>query len=245
MSDFFCNHVLAHRSIDPAQHFLAHKIEENLYRQSQALGRSFKNVLLLNAPAGKLDAYFPHAQSYQKVERTALSYDNGTFDLVLDCMSWHWINDLPQALMEVKRIMAPGAVYLSGFLGEKTLTELRQVLLATDMTFFDGAAQRVAPMAQAQTLGELLLACGFEDPILDLQSLEVHYKDLRHLLGDLKIMGERGYLKRQETTMPTLRPSYLRYAQDLYRNLFPANDHGIKTTFDIIYGTMTNSLKEL
>lgn len=230
----FCEKALAQRTIIPDQHFIAQKAAMDMLLQLKAMGRDFSKVLILNDPCGTLHKHFPQAQTYGAVHRSLLPFEGEAFDLVIDCMSWHWINDLPQALMEIKRILSPEGLMLAGFLGEKTLTELRQTFLEQDLKVFQGAAQRIAPMAQAQTLGELMLSCGFKDPILDLKSLSVHYANLRGLLNDMRFMGERGYLYRPEP-LPPLNRFYYQGLEDLYGQRFKTPDGKLPATFDLIY----------
>lgn len=230
----FCTKALARRQIDGDQHFMAVRTAKDMIVQLEAMGRSFQNVLILNDPCGTLQKHFPKATIHKDIDRISLPFGDGSFDLVVDSMSWHWINDLPKALMEIKRILAPQGLMLSGFFGEKTLTELRQAFLEQDLNVFQGAAQRVSPMAQAQTLGELMLSCGFKDPILDLKSISVHYSSLRGLLNDLRVMGERGYLYRSEPLL-SLNRFYYRGLEDIYRQRFKTPDGKLPATFDVIY----------
>ncbi len=55
----------------------------------------------------------------------ALPYPDNTFDVVLSSLALHWVNDLPQCMAEVLRVLKPNGVFLGAMFGGDTLHELR------------------------------------------------------------------------------------------------------------------------
>ena len=91
-----------------------------------------------------------------------LLFADGTFDIATSSLSLHWVNDLPKALREIRRVLKPDGVFI-GASGGSTLEELRQA-----MTKRDGARGRRQParVAHGQCVGhrDLLTAAGFNLP---------------------------------------------------------------------------------
>jgi SAM-dependent methyltransferase len=54
-----------------------------------------------------------------------LPFAEGAFDLVVACLSLHWVNDLPGALVQIRRALAPDGLFLAALPGLPTLGELR------------------------------------------------------------------------------------------------------------------------
>ncbi|HCF16790.1 MAG TPA: SAM-dependent methyltransferase, partial [Rhodospirillum rubrum] len=48
-----------------------------------------------------------------------------SLDLVLSNLSLHWVNDLPGALIQIRRALKPDGLFLGCLLGGETLGELR------------------------------------------------------------------------------------------------------------------------
>jgi NADH dehydrogenase [ubiquinone] 1 alpha subcomplex assembly factor 5 len=55
-----------------------------------------------------------------------LPIQDGSVDLVVSCMSLHWINDLPGTLIQIHRMLKPDGVFLGVMLGGETLNEVSE-----------------------------------------------------------------------------------------------------------------------
>ena len=58
-------------------------------------------------------------------EERSLPFDDASFDAVLSSGSLHWVNDLPGALREVRRVLRPDGVFIGALAGAGTLGELQ------------------------------------------------------------------------------------------------------------------------
>ena len=86
----------------------------------------------------------------------ALPFRDQSLDLVVSGLSLHLVNDLPGALVQVRRALKPDGLFLAALLGGSTLSELRTALLAAEEELEGGASPRVAPFADVRDLGALL-----------------------------------------------------------------------------------------
>ena len=66
--------------------------------------------------------------------------------VIVSALSLHWVNDLPGTLVQIRRILKPDGLFIGVALGGRTLTELRQALLAAEEEARGGAANRVSPL---------------------------------------------------------------------------------------------------
>ncbi len=85
------------------------------------------------------------------LERLPLAAES--FDLIVSLMALHHVNDLPGALIQMRRALRPDGLFLAALAGGETLSELRQSLTMAESEILGGAAPRVAPFADVRALG--------------------------------------------------------------------------------------------
>ena len=122
-------------------------------------------------------------------DEEALPFRDDCFDLVASVLSLHWVNDLPGALIQVRRVLRPDGLALLALFGAGTLSRLRVGLARAEIEE-GGAGARVSPFPDVRTAGGLLQRAGFAMPVVDESTLTVRFADARRLLADLRGMGE-------------------------------------------------------
>lgn len=168
-------------------------------------------------------------------DEEALPFAEHSFDLVISCLALHWVNDLPGALIQIRRALKPDGLFLAAFLGGATLAELRAALLDAETEMEGGASPRVSPFADVRDGGDLLQRAGFALTVANTESLEVSFPDPLALLADLRGMGETNTaLQRRRSFM---RKSTLARALTLYQERHGDSDGRIPATFEIIFLT--------
>ncbi|HEX6102475.1 MAG TPA: methyltransferase domain-containing protein [Alphaproteobacteria bacterium] len=123
-----------------------------------------------------------------------LPFAPGSFDAVLSCLSLHWVNDLPGALIQARQALKPDGLFLAAMLGGSSLGELRQALLEAEIEAAGGASPRISPFAELRDVAGLLQRAGFSMPVADLDEITVTYASPLGLLRDLRGMGEANAL---------------------------------------------------
>ncbi len=161
-----------------------------------------------------------------------LPFAPASFDLVLSALSLHWVNDLPGALVQLRRCLKPDGLLLAALLGGETLRELRGALLQAELEEEGGASPRVSPMADIRDAGLLLQRAGFALPVADLDSLTVTYPDALALLRDLRGMGEGNAVSERRRGFS--RRATLGRAAALYDEQFRQPDGRLPATFQVI-----------
>lgn len=156
-----------------------------------------------------------------------------SLDLAASLLALHAVNDLPGALIQIKRALRPDGLFIACLLGGQSLTELRQSLLAAEVELTGGASPRVAPFADLRDLGGLLQRAGFALPVIDSESVTVRYGDMFGLLRDLRAMGWANALA--ERSRKPLRRSVLLRAAELYAERFSDPDGRLRATFEIVW----------
>lgn len=155
------------------------------------------------------------------------------FDLAVSVLALQHVNDLPGALLQLRRALKPDGLLLAGLLGGSTLTELRQAFLQAESETEGGVSPRVAPFAELRDLGGLLQRAGFALPVVDAETITVRYGDPFSLMRDLRAMGLTNALHDRRRT--PLRRATLMRAAAIYAERFSDPDGRLRATFEILW----------
>jgi SAM-dependent methyltransferase len=201
---------------------------------ASALARSGTDAAVYRLEATEaafVSAHFSGAVGDEEV----LPFGPGSIDLFASTLALQWSNDLPGALVQIRRSLRPGGLFLAALTGGRTLAELREALFTAETELKGGAGLRVTPAADMADLGALLQRTGFARPVADRDVLTVRYDTALHLLRDLRAMGATSALADRERRPPGRR--LFAKASEVYAERFADPDGRIRASFEIIWLT--------
>jgi SAM-dependent methyltransferase len=166
-------------------------------------------------------------------DEEALPFAGNSFDLIVSALSLQWANDLPGALVQIRRALKPDGLFLAALVGGQSLAELRTALTSAEAELTGGASPRVAPFADVRDLGRLLQRAGFALPVTDVEPITVRYASMFALMQDLRAMGATNALS-ERSRVPLRRAVVLR-AAEIYAERFADPDGRVRATFDIVW----------
>ena len=166
-------------------------------------------------------------------DEEALPFRDACVDLVYSNLSLHWVNDLPGALLQIRRALKPDGLFLAAMLGGGTLAELRNSLMEAESETAGGVSPRVSPFAELRDIAGLLQRAGFALPVADRDTIVVTYEGLPQLLADLRGMGETNAICERQRHF-TRRETLMRAATH-YASRFAQADGRIPATFDVVF----------
>jgi SAM-dependent methyltransferase len=173
------------------------------------------------------------AKNFIVADEEALPFAEQSFDLIVSMLSLHAVNDLPGALVQIRRALKPDGLFLAAMFGGDTLTELRASFANAETKIRGGISPRVAPFADIRDLGGLLQRAGFALPVADVERTTLFYRDIGKLFLDLRSIGETNALAaraRSPLTRELLGAVISEYAQH-----FADADRRLPATFEIIF----------
>ncbi len=194
------------------------------------VNRTFKNVAVVTPFPQIWAETFPGARMIP--DDDTLDLTPGGYDLVIHAMCLHWANDPVGQLIQCRRALRPDGLNLSILLGGQTLHELRAVLAQAEAEVAGGLSPRVLPMAELRECGALLQRAGFALPVADALTLNAEYRDIFHLIHDLRANAETNALSAR-LRHPTMRALF-RVAGRLYQDHFGTESGRIRATYEII-----------
>lgn len=165
-------------------------------------------------------------------DEEALPFAAARFDLVVSALSLHWVNDLPGALVQIRRTLKPDGLFLAAMFGAGTLVELRHALVQAEVDEERGAGPRVSPFVEVAEAGALLQRAGFALPVADTDTVEATYADAPALMRELRGMGEANAMLARRKAF-TRRQTMARAAA-LYVERFAAPGGRVRASFEIL-----------
>ncbi|PPQ29652.1 methyltransferase domain-containing protein [Rhodopila globiformis] len=140
-----------------------------------------------------------------------LPFAPASFDLVVCSLSLHWINDLPGALIQLRRALRPGGLLLASLPALGTLAELRGALTEAEDAVMGRVSPRVSPFPELRDCAHLLQRTGFALPVADVEEIRMLYANPLALLTELRAAGESNAIRERARTVPdrTLFPAAL------------------------------------
>ena len=109
----------------------------------------------------------------------------GSAGMVWSNLALQWVGDPRRAFAEISRVLAPGGLVLFSSFGPDTLKELRAAFQGVD------DHTHVHRFIDMHDVGDLLVASGFGDPVMDMEVMTLTYADVKALMRDLKAIGAR------------------------------------------------------
>jgi SAM-dependent methyltransferase len=158
---------------------------------------------------------------------------DGRLDLAVSLLALQTVNDLPGALVQMRRALKDDGLLMAAMVGGETLTELRQSLTIAESEILGGSSPRVAPFVDMRALGGLAQRAGLALPVVDLDRAVVRYPDVFALFADLRTMGATNALHAR--SRKPLRREVLARAAAVYAERFADPDGRLRATFDLVW----------
>ncbi len=218
--------------------FLVLDAAQGIAERIGSINRRFGRALNLNARPETRAIFAPLAKDWIEtapgsVDEESLPFAPESFDLIVSVLSLHAVNDLPGALLQIRRALTPDGLFMAALFGGETLHELREAFAAGESETVGGASPRVAPFADVRDLGGLLQRAGFALPVADVERTTVRYRNFDGLVADLRALGETNVLS--ERSKSVLRKDTLASAIAHYKTHHADAEGRIGATFDLIY----------
>jgi NADH dehydrogenase [ubiquinone] 1 alpha subcomplex assembly factor 5 len=199
-------------------------------------GQKFTDKLL---GSGKIQTLFGMDTAEKLVglnvcaDEEMLPFADQSLDLVINNMGLHSTNDLPGALIQIKRALKPDGLFLAALFGGESLFELRQSLTAAELELKGGVSPRIFPFADKPQMGNLMQRAGYALPVIDSDIVTVTYADMFALLKDLRLMGEGNAIIARDKKYPG--KYFFIKAAEFYQKNFSEPDGRIRASFEIIF----------
>jgi SAM-dependent methyltransferase len=178
--------------------YLAEEVADRL----RDIKREFKDVLVIGPLAEYSSTLVANHQAnltkattnqmlashldYTIILENKLPFAKQSFDLVISAGLLDSENDLPGALIQIRRCLRPDGLFLGSIFGEGNLARLKSALVMAEQ---DRASPHIHPQIDIKSAADLLSRAGFALPVADKDILKVRYSSLSRLIADIRDMG--------------------------------------------------------
>ena len=200
-----------------------------IYPDAQLLGLDFAYSMLQTARGhgAWLRRLFARERvAYLCADMAALPLAAASVDLAWSNLALHCLGDPLPALKEMRRVLRVGGLLMFSCYGPDTLKELKRAFAAGD------SAMHVHDFIDMHDLGDMLSACGYAEPVMDMELITVTYADVDALIKDLRASGQVNALAGRRRGLT---------GKDAYRAMRAAyeelrRDGSLPASFEIVYG---------
>lgn len=157
-----------------------------------------------------------------------LPFPTRSIELLLANLVLPWMR--PDLLFaEARRVLTPTGVIAFSSLGPDTLQELRTAWARADETL------HVHGFFDIQTLGDLAVSAGLEEPVLDVDRVRVSYRELSAVIRDLRACGATNTAAGRRRGL-TGRGRWQRFVDALWHEQGEGRRGRLHLTVELIFG---------
>ena len=154
---------------------------------------------------------------------------SNSIDICIVHLILDYIDDLEAWLSQVHRILKKDGVFISAFLGGKTLYSLRNILYSVDADHFSTVYSRIMPNISLHTITALLYSQRFKNIITDSFILQCVYAKIQTLMNDIATIPRQSYSMSQ-AKVPNMNELYFNDLTMKYKEIYGE----ITTDYEII-----------
>lgn len=148
-------------------------------------------------------------------------------DMIISNLMLQWCNDLTRTFQEFARVLQPNGLLMFATFGPDTLKELHASWAQVDQY------THASTFPDMHHVGDALLQAGLRDPVVDVETITLTYREIRDLLRDLKGIGANNATagrNRGLTGKARLQGFLQAYEQ------FRLPDGSYPATYEVVYG---------
>ncbi len=220
---------------------LSHSIATELAERLEPITREFNRACLVAIDPDPIAAAIRASDKVRNLDivepaaSETLSLKINEYDAIFDILDLHLVNDVPGALVQLRRALVPDGLFLACLFAGQTLNELRQSWLEAEELVTGGVSPRVAPMIDVSEMGALLQRADLALPVVDLDRTIVRYPDTIALIHEIRSLGLSNVMTGR-SRKPVTR-NLLGEAISIYQHKFSDEDGRIRATIEVAWAT--------
>jgi len=195
--------------------FFSQIMAEEIVERLDVVKRSFRRALIIGLPAAGLgkklesrgmkvvladsSARLASALGGVICDDDRLPFADHSFDLIINIGSLDTINDLPGALVLIRRILIPDGLMLAAMFSAESFPILKSVIMGAEG---DRVSAHMHPQIDVRTAGDLVARAGLTLPVADSDHLRLKYSSLQRLIADIRDVGGSNIMAGTLTSIP-------------------------------------------
>ncbi len=220
---------------------LSQSIATELAERLEPITREFNHACLIAvdpepiATAIRASGKVKNLEILEPAASEVLPLKANDFDAIFNILDLHLVNDVPGALIQLRRALIPDGLFMACLFAGQTLNELRQSWLEAEDLVTGGVSPRIAPMIDVREMGGLLQRADLALPVVDLDRTIVRYPDAIALIHEIRSLGLSNPMTGR-SRKPVTR-NLLGEAISIYQQKFSDDDGRIRATIEVAWAT--------
>ena len=177
---WFLRHMLEKRHLFGLKQYIQTDISE------ERLNRNYEEIKHL-IPKG---VEFVQVCCDEESDDSPFELPERSVDMAVSNLSMHWVNNLEQAMVNIRHVLKPDAFLLLSIFGGNTLHELRSSFSLAEKESEGGLSPHISPMVDGAAISSLMLQSGYNLPSIDMDRHCISYASPFHVMEHLQDMGE-------------------------------------------------------
>ena len=182
--------------------FFSQIMAEEILERLDVVTRRFRRALIIGLPAARIgtelqardikvvfadsSASLAQALGGMICDDDRLPFADHSFDLIINIGSLDTINDLPGALVLIRRLLIPDGLLLASLVCAESFPSLKSLLMEAEG---DRVSAHIHPQIDVRTAGDLVARAGLTLPVADSDLLRLKYSSFQRLINDIRDLG--------------------------------------------------------
>tara|TARA_R110001606_G_scaffold310147_1_gene457153 strand:+ start:68 stop:943 length:876 start_codon:yes stop_codon:yes gene_type:complete len=194
--------------------FVSQLMVEEILERLDVVKRTFQRALVIGLPAAHIGTELQargmkviFADSSARLAQTLggvicdddrLPFADHSFDLIINVGSLDTINDLPGALVLIRRLLIPDGLMLAALVSAESFSSLKSIIMKAEG---DRVSAHIHPQIDVRTAGDLMARAGLTLPVADSDLLRLNYSSLERLIADIRDLGGSNIMSGKLTSL--------------------------------------------
>ena len=244
------------KEINNKNDFIYDLYSERIVDSLEIISFNFKNILILGDHGTSIYKYILKRYKdsliticdFKKINSKYNKFDNFTdnninldlwqiepkkYNLIIINFFLNFTDDISFVLNKIITSLIPNGFFIATLPTQKNFNELKSAMIKTDIELYGGAYNRFNKVIELPQIIELLKKNNFKIPLVNLEEINLEYKNFDKLLLDIRSMNSSYYYKDKKKIFEKKQ-----YFELLKKNYKVNNDNNfvLTTNFYIISG---------
>ena len=160
--------------------------------------------------------------------------NNKKFDLIISNFYLHLTNNFNLLLKNINHTLSNKGFFIATIPGINCFHELKNTMMLADIEIYGGMYRRFVDFFSVEIISSLLKKNNYKIPVIEVDTLELRYKEFSSLLRDVRYLRNSNIYKDRKKSFE--RKIYFKKVEDIYSKKYSNNNQFI-LQLEIIYIT--------
>ncbi len=128
------------------------------------------------------------------IDEENLELPEASVDLITYSLGFNWINNTGNFLLNIRKLLKPGGIFIGNFVGGESLKNLRNILIEAEIATGYSNSPHISPFIRFDHVPLLFMQGGFLEIIADYENIKLKFDTPLDLMREIQNIGETNSL---------------------------------------------------